>query len=266
MYVPRFRVKRSGVPILSKKEIDAIAHKYVRDFQPQALTDPQPLMLEEFIECYLHMTPDYQYLSNNGIYLGMTVFNDTDRVIVYCPETNTAEYIHADAHTVIIDRRLIEDEKQEHRYRYTLGHEGGHEVFHAQAFCVNPDQLSLLEPVQTPVIQCRVDSSKTRRVDPTKWGDRDWMEWQANVFASALLMPSDAVEIIYNSSNQTTRIARNYAAINSMVDVFNVSTEAATYRLKDLGYIREGDHTDYARTAPFLDTLDIIGLDVGIGY
>ncbi len=266
MYVPRFRVKRSGVPILSKKEIDAIAHKFVRDFQPQALADPQPIQLEEFLECYLHMKPDYQYLSNNGIYLGMTVFNDTDRVIIYCPETDTAEYIHADAHTVIIDRRLIEDPKQEHRYRYTLGHEGGHEIFHAQAFCVNPDQLSMLEPVQAPLIQCRIDTSKTRRVDPTRWNDRDWMEWQANVFSSALLMPSDAVEIIYNSSSQTTRTARNFAAINSMVDIFNVSPEAATYRLKDLGYILDDDRTDYVSVAPFFGPMEIIALDVGIGY
>lgn len=263
MYVPNFRVKRSGVPVLSKKEIDVIASKYVRDFQPEALVQPQEFHLEEFIECYLHMKPDYQYLSHNGIYLGMTVFNGTDKVIVYCPETNTAEYIHADAHTVIIDRRLIEDEKQEHRYRYTLGHEGGHEVFHSHIFSVDPNQISLLEPVRTPVIQCRVDTTQTRRVHPRNWTDSDWMEWHANVFSSAILMPSDAVKIIYESSTVTSLVAKNYMAISNMVEVFNVSTEAATYRLKDLGYIPEGDTNDYTRTSAYMDFIDIIGMEAG---
>ena len=62
--------------------------------------------IEGFIEFYLGMTPDYQYLSHNGVYLGMTVFNDTNKVPVYDPATNRAEYISAKARTVIIDNRL----------------------------------------------------------------------------------------------------------------------------------------------------------------
>lgn len=264
MYVPSFRTKKNGVPVLSKNEIDVIASKYVREFQPKALTEPQETQMEEFIEYFLGMIPDYQYLSHNGIYLGMTVFNDTDKVVVYCPETNTAEYIHADAHTVIIDRRLIEDEKQEHRYRYTLGHEGGHEVFHSHIYTVNPDQIGLFEPDRSPVIQCRIDSSKCSRSSTSAWTDYDWMEWQANVFSSAVLMPSDSVRILYDDVQMHTTTARNYMAIKRMVEVYNVSTEAAYYRLKDLGYILPQDRTDYLKSAPFLSNVDIINLDVGL--
>ena len=110
MYKPKFRTKDNGVPILSKKEINAHAEEFVRDFQEDALYNVQPLDIDAFLEFYLGMIPDFQYLSHNGIYLGMTVFNDTDKVPVYDPVTNRAEYIHADANTVIIDRRLIEDE------------------------------------------------------------------------------------------------------------------------------------------------------------
>ena len=49
----------------------------------------------------------------------MTVFNDTDRVPVYDPIQNRAEYISARANTIIIDRTLLE-ENQEHRYRFTV--------------------------------------------------------------------------------------------------------------------------------------------------
>ena len=92
MITPKYRTKKNGVPILSKKEIYAIAEDFVGDFQPAALVNPQPIDVEAFLELYLGMTPDFQYLSHNGIYLGMTVFNDTDKVPVYVPQMNCADY------------------------------------------------------------------------------------------------------------------------------------------------------------------------------
>ena len=161
MYTPSLRVKNNGVPILSKAEIDAIGERFVQDFQPEVLTNPSPVDIEGFIEFYLGMTPDYQYLSHNGVYLGMTVFNDTDKVPVFDPATNRAEYISAKARTVIIDNRLL-DESQRHRYRFTLGHEGGHDIFHSGYFSYNPDQVSIFDDeLIAPMIQCRVDNPRT---------------------------------------------------------------------------------------------------------
>lgn len=161
MYTPSLRVKNNGVPILSKAEIDAIGERFVQDFQPEVLTNPSPVDIEGFIEFYLGMTPDYQYLSHNGVYLGMTVFNDTDKVPVFDPATNRAEYISAKARTVIIDNRLL-DEGQRHRYRFTLGHEGGHDIFHSGYFSYNPDQVSIFDDeLIAPMIQCRVDNPRT---------------------------------------------------------------------------------------------------------
>ena len=65
-------MKNNGVPILSKAEIDAIGERFVQDFQPEVLTNPSPVDIEGFIEFYLGMTPDYQYLSHNGVYLMCT--------------------------------------------------------------------------------------------------------------------------------------------------------------------------------------------------
>ena len=127
----------------------------MRDFQPSVLTNPAPVDIESFVENYLGMTPDYQLLSHNGIYLGMTVFNDTNRVIVFSQETGRAEYISAKAHTVIIDTRLLE-ENQQHRYRFTLGHEGGHDIFHTGYFSYDPNQTCMFDMAMTPMIQCGV--------------------------------------------------------------------------------------------------------------
>lgn len=64
----------------------------------------------------------------------MTVFNDTDRVPVYDPRQECAEK----AHTVIIDRTLLEG-NQEHRYRFTMGHEVSYEFLHKEYFTYDPD-------------------------------------------------------------------------------------------------------------------------------
>ena len=136
MYNPAFRVKKNGVPVVSKKELDNIGERFVRDYQPDVLKTPGPVDIDGFVEHYLGMTPDYQYLSHNGIYLGMTVFNDTNKVPVYDPVAKRAEYISARARTVIIDNRLLE-ENQQHRYRFTLGHEGSHDILHSGYFAYN---------------------------------------------------------------------------------------------------------------------------------
>ena len=73
MYNPSFRTNRNSVPILSKKDIEAIGRNFIMDFCPDALVHPQTIDIEGFIECYLKMKLDYQYLSNDGRYLGMTV-------------------------------------------------------------------------------------------------------------------------------------------------------------------------------------------------
>lgn len=43
MYIPNFRTKVNGVPVLSKIEIDTIAEKCIRDYCPEALNAPQSI-------------------------------------------------------------------------------------------------------------------------------------------------------------------------------------------------------------------------------
>ena len=143
MYRPKFRVKKSGVPVLSKNEIDIIGECFVAEFCPKVLSEPQPIDIDNFVESYLGMTTDFQFLSHNGVYLGMTVFNDTDKVIVFSPETGRAEYISAKARTAIIDNSLL-DEKQERRYRFTVAHEGAHDICHTRYFSRDPHRFHFL--------------------------------------------------------------------------------------------------------------------------
>lgn len=177
MYTPSLRVKNNGVPILSKVEIDTIGEHFVQDFQPEVLTNPSPVDIEGFIEFYLGMTSDYQYLSHNGVYLGMTVFTDTNKVPVFVPATNRVEYISAKARTVIIDNRLL-DESQRHRTALRSDMEVGMTSSIPAISLYNPDQVSIFDDeLIAPMIQCRVDNGMTNKSDTRKWDDHDWMEW-----------------------------------------------------------------------------------------
>lgn len=225
MYKPLFKCKKNSVPVLSRKEIDHIGEQYVREFQPNVLTNPEPVDIESFAEYHLGLTPDYQYLSHNGTYLGMTVFVESNRVIIYSPATQRAEYIYAKARTVIIDNSLLE-ENQEHRYRFTMGHECGHDIFHADYFVKNAHLM--------PSIQCRADSTKFCNRNTRTWDDSQWMEWQANCFSSALLMPATAVKCLCNRYH---RFIAKQSLIEAVTETFNVSKEAAEIRLMDLDLI-----------------------------
>lgn len=227
MYTPSFNVKKNNVPIVSKNEIDRIGENIIADFCPSAMRNPSEIDIDSFVQNYLGITQDFQYLSNCGIYLGMTVFGDTNRIPVFCPETNTAEYIKVKARTVIIDKTLLE-ENQEHRYRFTMGHEAGHDILHSACFSGNCD---------APMVKCRADNIKFDRQRNAQWSDNDWMEWQANKLASAILMPKSMVMKMVDDCFSIPPKYKMGNFIKRVSLVFNVSTEAALYRLQDLRII-----------------------------
>jgi len=245
MIAPAFRKKRNGVPVVTKEELDAIGERLVRDFCPRALERPQPIDIDRFVTAYLGLRLDYQYLSHCGVYLGMTVFNDTDRIPVYCPQRSRAEYISATAGTVIIDSTLL-DGKHEGRYRFTMGHEGSHGFLHHEFFGHDPNQLSLFEPDSAPMIQCRVENPRERNKPPTEWNDRDRMEWQANRLSSAILMPLSMVRQVVSEQPRQHIVEGEMPSYYTgrLAYLFKVSYDAAFYRLKDLGLIPRNAHID----------------------
>jgi Zn-dependent peptidase ImmA (M78 family) len=232
--------RKSGVPVLSKNEIDEIGEMLVGDFCPEALKEPTEIDIDLFVQDYLKMEQDFQYLSHCRVYLGMTVFNDTDKVPVFDPVQGRADYISAKAHTVIIDNSLLEP-NQEHRYRFTMGHEAGHELLHTPCFEVDAKQMSLFDDFgmeRSPMIQCRVDTKKLN-VQRTTWTDHDRMEWQANALSAAILMPKSMVNVVVERMRKLNYVGYvlHSMEVYAVSEAFNVSFESATYRLKQLGYI-----------------------------
>ncbi|MCH4034714.1 MAG: ImmA/IrrE family metallo-endopeptidase [Lachnospiraceae bacterium] len=245
MYKPQIRRKKSGIPVLSKDEIDDIAENLLADYNPEWIKHPQEIDIDLFAQEYLKADQDFQYLSHNGIYLGMTVFNDSDRVVVFNPEKGQADYVSEKARTIIIDTGLLE-RGQEHRYRFTMGHECGHLYLHPQYFTIDPNQMTLdmfmdMGPQKPSFIVCREDMYKLGAKSKV-WDDRNTLEWQANYFSAAILMPHSMVAELYRQERMM--YGRDPRMIHRLADeiekVFNVSHESSVYRLQDLGYTEAG--------------------------
>lgn len=241
MSIPEYKKKKNGIPIISKDEMDRLGEALVADFCPEALEQPMRLDIDRFIRDYLGMSMDYKHLSNNGVYLGMTVFCDSDMVPVYDAVKKEADFISVEAGTVLIEKSLT-SKLDLPRYRYTAAHEAGHGFLHSVYFTQNAGSAAARAQNGEAVIRCRIESLNLPR--QKEWTDNDWMEWQADRFASALLMPRHAVLDLL--AKDKTERDEFWAAksILSVAQTFAVSKQAAEIRLRDVGALKGFTNAD----------------------
>lgn len=236
MYKASFATSNRGVPILSRQKIDEIGEKLVEDFRPDAMIHAQELDVDRFLTRYLGLDIDYKYLSHCNLYLGMTIFADCNKVPIFNPEEWRAEFISVKANTVLLDAGLL-DERQEHRYRFTGMHEGSHYFLHADYFA-NMLNSNCAAGDYIPMVQCRVDRAKLVNPRSSKRTDLDWIEWQANQLASSILMPRTMVYKVVRQAERSRNSVN--AGLEAVAAAFNVSTDAAYYRMCELGLRNDG--------------------------
>ena len=241
MIHPLIRYTNRGIPVLSRKQIDAIAEEYLNDFRPDYLKDPQPVDVDKFAVEYLNYRQDIQYLSNSGIYLGMFVFSDTDLVEVYDSQKDEAKYVSEKADTIMIDRTLLE-RGQEGRYRFTMGHEIAHGLFHRPQTDPYQEYLKLFhgseDGSREMIFRCSMPQDRLESDPEMRWTDEQWKEWQADAFSSSLLMPKMMVGQVAKEHNIDQKSI--YARENLITDVartFDVTPTAARVRLSTLGIL-----------------------------
>lgn len=217
--------------MLARSEIDDIAENIISDYNPNLLFNGQCINIEDLIERYYLLNLDYQYLSNDGRFLGATIFNDTKTAIIYNPAKNEAEYLSVPAGTLMIDSGLLND-SSEGRYRFTLAHELGHWILHQKFFkCYfvkNSTRTGCDE-----LIQCRKRPAHFDRYRTEYWSEIDWVEWQANAFAASLLMPKTSITHFFEHKKWYMR----EEAIYSVADNYRTSLTATEFRLRDLRII-----------------------------
>ncbi|HEY1292146.1 MAG TPA: ImmA/IrrE family metallo-endopeptidase [Chloroflexota bacterium] len=130
---------------------------------------------------------------------------------------------------VRVAARLSSHSRFEHRLRTTLAHELTHVVLH--------NFIWWLSPTPTPDPGVAFDPERLSPRCAMRARAVDWMEWQANYCAGALLVP--ASEVCAPPEPVWERSITGRALIRAVQERFEVSAQVATIRLRQLGRLSE---------------------------
>ena len=244
--LPHMSYRENGIPVLSRKQIDVMAEGIVRNLMPQnfeAIPDATDLRFLWKALGGWHYAG--KYLSRDGSLLGLASFHG-GTILTLDGSRTRAEPFQIKPNTILVDKGLY-DPHFEHMFRFTFAHEVGHALLHRQ-FCENPVNMkAYTEQGSIRAIQ----DTRERFAQSDKYRlqtERDWLEWQANAFASADLMPVSLVDRVAGklgvSKGKVYPSARTMhydpyltELTDTISDVFKVSPAAAFFRTKELGYI-----------------------------
>lgn len=251
----RYRVKKNGIPILSHMDISRIGGHLADSVHDPAVPLPEPTDLKTLLQrqfpAFTLITD--QYLSPSGNLLGLTSFPGGEMVVPDPAHPGAARQITIPEKTIMIDRRLMQ-ERLLAVCRFTLAHEMGHALFHG-LFCADPENMKLYASqgsIARPSML--VDDGTCFQVvtDNHIRNEHDWLEWQANAFAAAVLLPERWVRRIAGKLQEDFGDEASGTAdpgpafLNELVimlaDIFAVSETTALIRLKTLGIAPQDSH------------------------
>jgi Zn-dependent peptidase ImmA (M78 family) len=184
-------IKNKFVPYLSEAAIERDAMALLAEYaNARGVALAPPIPIEDIVEKHLKLRIE---------------FDDTHRLfgLPRDPEigADILGAIFFEEARIVIDESLDPEERygMEGRYRFTLGHEGGgHWRLHRWIFATNRGQSALFGGPQAPSFVCRSSEAKRRE------------EWQADFYASCLLMPRNLVTEAWRErfGNTSARILR----------------------------------------------------------
>jgi IrrE N-terminal-like domain len=158
-------------PYLADEAIERDAAALLAEYaQARGVTVKPPIPIEDIVEKHLKLHVE---------------FDDTHKLFGVLRsglglESDILGAMFFDEARIVIDESLDPEENptKEGRYRFTLAHEGGgHWRLHRHLFAKDPTQAALFGGLAAPSIVRRSSQAKER------------VEWQADFYASCLLMP-----------------------------------------------------------------------------
>ena len=139
------------------------------------------------------------------------------------------DFVPGERPRVRIHHTLSDSPRRAHRLRTTLAHELAHVVFHNFIWWFDQGKLDAATAAAlSPRCHRRAAS-----------GASDWMEWQANYAAGATLMPRGAVASVWRGPAVWARSSVARSRVNDIQKRFDVSAQAASVRLSQLGYLSQ---------------------------
>ena len=188
------------VPYLSEDAIEADAAALLAEYaDARGVVITPPVPIEDIVEKHLKLRVDFGDLHQ---VLGVPQLGD---------EPDILGAIWVDRREIFIDQSLDPEDHPHHegRYRFTLAHEGGgHWRLHRPYFANNPSQDSLFGEAAQPTVICRTSQARER------------VEWQADFYASCLLMPRPLVTAMWRErfGKDTPKIVRRHDRIRLPAD------------------------------------------------
>lgn len=221
----------NGVPKLSGQRISTIATGLLAKFAPECLREPLPIPTNTILDGVQRETKlkfelgDFSKATAVD-HRGVTIFS---------------------RRTIIIDRSLILDESRTRYLRFTIAHELGHWILQRH----RPIYMDFSRTAADRLVDDVGRLAGSRRVPQTP---EDWVEWQANQFASRLILPrrtlrvamvqvnlaaglplARAGNIFINASPQGHLEARQ--RLIAIADVFKVSERQVMNALESCGLL-----------------------------
>jgi Zn-dependent peptidase ImmA (M78 family) len=215
--------KVKGLKRLSAVQIQNIANEFLNDFDKEILENALCLDLEKlklFLKEKYDLSIEYVNLLNSN---GNTLLG----------------YFDSSNNKILIDYSILGTE----RHPFTLAHEIGHFILHRD---LKMNQI---------VYNNFKDSTHNLFTQKNELkNDKNWIEWQANCFASSILMPHTSLvarligiqKILGVSRNQGMIYVDNqeqnkkdfYQYIDYLSEHFQTSKTSLEYRLESLGILK----------------------------
>jgi Zn-dependent peptidase ImmA (M78 family) len=219
----------AGIPVLSVDDVERIAEYFLARVAPATLSAPQFTPLSSIVDrvrrsgkCTFSFDEDLGSTSEGYKYLG---------------------YYSIRRRHIAIDISLIDDDV---RFPFTLAHELGHFFLHGK---VKPEAL---RADSDDGLRDSTRDLTTHRIEASN--PRSLMEWQANRFAAAILIPRATVRDALIEHQQSRSINRNLGivwadrqpksgmemrlAVQQLAAVYRVSNSVVRYRLRDLSILQ----------------------------
>ena len=215
---------------LSKVKIEEYAYEFLLENSPESLTKTMQTDIEYIVENKLKINLQYLKLDYNKNLLGMTIMNPMK--VKYLDENSQVVEEIFDRNTILINEFLATEKNQEHRLYFTLAHEIGHWYLQRKDAYIDSGQQNLFgqEAIKSSINRFvdNIDIFKFKRKKLVT--EEDWLEWQANYFASCILMPKKMFTNEYLKLQDKNILER----VSSLSRIFNVSEEATIYRIKEI--------------------------------
>lgn len=195
------------IKYLRPELVEAIARNTLKKYDESLVSgyDAKEVPIEDIIES-MGLSLEYQYIRNNGRILGETVFDDA-YVPIYNMDEKRYELIFVERGTIILDASLLRC-RTRGRHRFTAAHELAHWLIHQELYSGTGDAAAMLKSLSK-------SSEADRRI-----------ELQADMLASALLLPISQVKKAFYRTSGEDRVSRLAAQ-------FGVSNQAMEIRLRN---------------------------------